>query len=136
MGFDFWPNSIIPVAGNPEYPLPSPPPPLPPSTGMQLCAIELGTIYIPIQQVYTSAVKDTADWLVEHRKLTLPLRPRKIVSHFSFCFLVPISYPDLLSTSVTADKKTGSYFFWHCLNLMSRSDIGGNNKITLKLKRT
>ena len=40
----------------------------------------VGKIYIPIHQVPTSAVKDTADWLIEHRKLTLPLRPWKIVS--------------------------------------------------------
>ena len=40
----------------------------------------MGTIYTPIHQVPTSALKDTADWLIERRKLTLPLRPWKIVS--------------------------------------------------------
>ena len=44
-----------------------------------MCAIKVGTIYFPIHQVPTAAVKDTADLLIEHRKLTLPLRPWKLV---------------------------------------------------------
>ena len=40
----------------------------------------MGTTYTPIHQVPTSALKDTADWLIERRKLTLHLRPWKIVS--------------------------------------------------------
>ena len=44
--------------------------------------IKVSTIYIPIHQVPTPAIKDTADLLTEHRNLTLPLRPWKIVSQF------------------------------------------------------
>ena len=35
----------------------------------------------PIHQVPTSAPKDTSHWLIDHRKLTLPLRPSLVSSH-------------------------------------------------------
>ena len=45
-----------------------------------MCAIKMGTIDIPIHQLPTAVVNDTADLLIEHRKLTLLRRPWKIVS--------------------------------------------------------
>ena len=72
-GIHFCPHSIIPVTWYPGYPRPD-------ATIIHtMCAIKVGTIYFPIHQVPTAAVKDTADLLIEHRKLTLPLRPWKIV---------------------------------------------------------
>ena len=73
-GIDFCPHSIIPVTWKQEYPCSD-------ATIIDtMCAIKVGTIYIPMHQVPTAAVKDTADLLIEHRKLTLPLRIWKIVS--------------------------------------------------------
>ena len=63
---------IAPIQSSPSLGIRSIPPPLP--------GCNVDTIYITIHQVPTSAVKDTAHWLIEHRKLTLPLRPWKIVS--------------------------------------------------------
>ena len=54
-----------------------------------MCAIEVGTIYFPIHQVRTAAVKDTPDLLIEHRKLTLPLHPWKIISLRGKAFFLP-----------------------------------------------
>ena len=38
-----------------------------------MCAIKVGTILISIHQLPIASVKDTADLLIELRKLTLPL---------------------------------------------------------------
>ena len=51
----------------------------PPCWDATTSLMQVGTIYIPIHQFATAAVKDTADLLTEHRKLTLPLRSWKIV---------------------------------------------------------
>ena len=70
---DFCPHSIIPVTWNPGYPRPD-------ATIIDtMCAIKVGRIYFSIHQVPTTTVKDTVDLLIEHRKLTLPLRLWKIV---------------------------------------------------------
>ena len=95
-GFDYCPNSIIPVTWNPEYP------PLP------LPGCNVDTIYITIDQVPTSAVKDTAHWLLEHRKLTLPLRPWKIVSPSKGATvydLTPLTVVDKKGRMVTAQNE-------------------------------
>ena len=66
-GIDFCPTQSSPSLGIRSTP----------ARMLLSCAIKVGTIYFPIHQVPTAAVKDTADLLIEHRKLTLPLRPTK-----------------------------------------------------------
>ena len=84
--FDFCPNSIIPVTRNPEYP---PPPPHRPHTP--------GIVGIDSCFALVLSARDTAGWLIEHRKLTLPLRPWKIVSVFSEWFTSTTSICRLFS---------------------------------------
>ena len=54
-GFDFCPNSIIPVTRNPEY-----------------APTHRDATWVQYIFPYITA-RDTAGWLIEHRKLTLPL---------------------------------------------------------------
>ena len=60
-GFDFCPHSVIPVTWNPEEP------PWDATVIDTMCAIKMGTIYIPLHQLPTAVVNDTADLLIEHR---------------------------------------------------------------------
>ena len=97
-GFHCCPNSIIPLLGIRSTP--------PPSLGCNV-----GTIYTPIHQPPTSAVKDTANRLIEHRKLTLPLRPWKIVSpttHYCTCASSRSSPPKF------GERSTLGWQFWNC----------------------
>ena len=64
-GIDFCLHSIIPVIWNPEYPC------VDATIIDTMCAIKVGTIYVPTHQVPTAAVKDTADLLIEHRKFSI-----------------------------------------------------------------
>ena len=68
----------------------------------------MDTIYIPIHQLPISAVEDNADWLIEHRKLTLPLRPWKIVypsKGATVYDLTPLTVLDKKGRMVTAQNE-------------------------------
>ena len=49
-----------------------------------MCAVKMGTIYTPIHQVPTAAVNDTADLLIERRKLTV-FRIDQLMSEHLLC---------------------------------------------------
>ena len=93
---------IAPIQSSPSLGIRSIPPLPPPG-------IQRGyNIYITIHQVPTSAVKDTAHWLIEHRKLTLPLRPWKIVSPSKGATvydLAPLTVVDKKGRMVTAQNE-------------------------------
>ena len=70
-GIDICPHSIIPVTWKQEYPCSD-------ATIINIdtmFAIKVGTIYIPIHQLPTAAVNDTADLLIGHRDTLSILSP-------------------------------------------------------------